>query len=200
MKRKVDFGGGDSVAGARDRRLHIGFPADRRSAAAAFARRSRRNGCTPSLLSRRRASSWRITTYDSCSYPMFLRMRADVKEQAESMAISHVQRPRRSDLWIGPGDGERPTYSMSRAGCSRLSDCGRRAGRLLTENDDSRPARIPTRCCRTTIGRAASGGSECCGPYLPHGRRRLFKSSAWPRPASPARRPAGSQTFSFPWR
>ena len=36
-----------------------------------------------------------IMKYDSCSFPMFLRMRADVKDQAESMAIS---------LYGGPAD------------------------------------------------------------------------------------------------
>ena len=44
-----DFGRGDAVAGAGDRRLHGGFPADRRAAAAAVAGVRTRTGCTPSL-------------------------------------------------------------------------------------------------------------------------------------------------------
>src|SRR6185295_5933758 len=34
----------------------------------------------------------RISTYDSCSYPMFLHMRDAVKEQAESIAVSYADR------------------------------------------------------------------------------------------------------------
>jgi hypothetical protein len=33
------------------------------------------------------AADGTLTTYDSYSYPMFRRMRADVKDQAESIAI-----------------------------------------------------------------------------------------------------------------
>src|SRR5258707_1145455 len=34
------------------------------------------------------AADGTLTTYDSCSYPMFRRMRADVSDQAEAIAIS----------------------------------------------------------------------------------------------------------------
>ncbi len=36
-KKKIDFGRGDSFAGPGDRGMHLGIPADRRPAAAAFA-------------------------------------------------------------------------------------------------------------------------------------------------------------------
>src|SRR3954447_17941287 len=34
----------------------------------------------------------RVSTYDSCSYPMFRQMRAAVKDQAESVAVSYAER------------------------------------------------------------------------------------------------------------
>ena len=70
LEEEGDVGGGDSVAGAGDRRLHVGLPADRRAAAAAVAGGSTRSGCTPSL-SKASARTARCVTYDSCSYPMF---------------------------------------------------------------------------------------------------------------------------------
>ncbi len=76
----------------------------------------------------------RLNTYDSCSYPMFQRMRAAVKEQAESIAVSYAERAEvtyRSEQelegayrqfvsgWMFPTFGLRPA-----------------AGRLFTEDDD----------------------------------------------------------------
>ena len=59
--------------------------------------------------------------YDSCSFPMFLRMRADVKDQAESMAISLYAGP--ADLTYGSDQdmGREPTSTTSLVGCSRHS-------------------------------------------------------------------------------
>ena len=48
MKNKVTSAAADPVAGPGDRRLHLGLPADRRPAAAAFAGGAARSGCTRS--------------------------------------------------------------------------------------------------------------------------------------------------------
>ena len=47
-----------------------------------------------------------MSTYDSCSYPMFQRMRAAIKEAGRVDRSFHVQRLRRSDLRRGRGHGE----------------------------------------------------------------------------------------------
>src|SRR3954463_14825996 len=40
----------------------------------------------------------RVMTYDSCSYPLFLQMRATVKDQAEAVAVSYAEH---TDLTYG---------------------------------------------------------------------------------------------------
>src|SRR5581483_2842621 len=80
--------------------------------------------------------------YDSCSYPMFLRMRAAVKDQAEAIAIS---------MYNGPADlTYRSDQDMERVNLQYVSGWmfdtfGLRpaAGRLLTANDDSAPGAHP---------------------------------------------------------
>jgi predicted permease len=80
--------------------------------------------------------------YDSCSYPMFLRMRAAVKDQAEAVAIS---------MYNGPADlTYRSDQDMERVNLQYVSGWmfdtfGLRpaAGRLLTSDDDSAPGAHP---------------------------------------------------------
>jgi putative ABC transport system permease protein len=76
----------------------------------------------------------KLMTYDSCSYPMFLRMRAAVREQAESVAISYAERV---DLTFGSDQEMEKTYRQFVSGWMFRSFGLRPAlGRLLTENDD----------------------------------------------------------------
>ncbi len=87
------------------------------------------------------ARDGKMVEYDSCSYPMFTRMRDAVKEQAELFAVSYADR---SDLTYG-SDQE-----MERAHLQYVS--GRMfpvfglhpaLGRLLTERDDLKPGAHP---------------------------------------------------------
>ncbi len=83
----------------------------------------------------------KVADYDSCSYPMFRRMRAAVQDQAEAIAVSYADRV---DLTFGSDlDMERaylqfvsgwmfPTFGLRAA-----------AGRLFTGNDDVTPGANP---------------------------------------------------------
>jgi hypothetical protein len=81
------------------------------------------------------------TEYDSCSYPMFRRMRADVKEQAESIAVSYIGP---ADLTYG-SDEEMEKASLQYVSGWMFGAFGLRpaAGRLLSENDDLTPGGHP---------------------------------------------------------
>jgi predicted permease len=80
-------------------------------------------------------------TYDSCSYPMFRQMRAAVKEQAESVAVSYADR---IDLTYGRDQEMEKAYGQFVSGWM-FSTFGLRpaAGRLLTGNDDVAPGGHP---------------------------------------------------------
>ena len=83
-----------------------------------------------------------IMKYDSCSFPMFHRMRDDVKDQAESMAISLYGGP--ADLTYG-SDQEMERANLHYVSGWMFEAFGLRpaAGRLLNANDDSRPGAAP---------------------------------------------------------
>src|SRR5215472_3766288 len=80
--------------------------------------------------------------YDSCSYPMFLRMCADVKDQAESIAISLYAGP--VDLTYG-SDQDMERVNVHYVSGWMFDTFGLRpaAGRLLTGNDDLAPGSAP---------------------------------------------------------
>jgi len=80
--------------------------------------------------------------YDSCSYPMFLRMRADVKDQAESIAISLFGGP--VDLTYG-SDQDMERVNVHYVSGWMFDTFGLRpaVGRLLTGNDDLTPGSAP---------------------------------------------------------
>ena len=86
------------------------------------------------------------------------------------MAVSYADR---IDLTYGADAEMEQAYRQFVSGWMFASFGLRPAvGRLLTESDDLiRRARIPSRCCRTTIGRAVSGGTEGRRAHLPDGRR-----------------------------
>jgi hypothetical protein len=88
------------------------------------------------------AADGSFTTYDSCSYPMFLRMRLDVKDQAESIAISMYNGP--VDLTYG-SDQEMERVDLQYVSGWMFGTFGLRpaAGRLLVENDDLAPGAHP---------------------------------------------------------
>jgi predicted permease len=83
----------------------------------------------------------RISTYDSCSYPMFLRMRAAVREQGEAIAVSYAGH---DDLTFGSDQEIEKAYIQFVSGWM-FPTFGLRpaAGRLLTENDDITPGAHP---------------------------------------------------------
>jgi predicted permease len=83
----------------------------------------------------------RLSTYDSCSYPMFRQMRAAVKDQAESVAASYVERV---DLTYGSDQDMEKAYRQFVSGWM-FGTFGLRPvlGRLLTENDDITPGAHP---------------------------------------------------------
>jgi predicted permease len=83
----------------------------------------------------------RVSTYDSCSYPMFRQMRAAVKAQAESVAVSYAEA---IDLTYGRDDEMEKAYRQFVSGWMFDSFGLRPAlGRLLTENDDVTPGAHP---------------------------------------------------------
>jgi predicted permease len=83
-----------------------------------------------------------ISTYDSCSYPMFQRMRQAVRNEAEAVAIS---------MYTGPVDvAYRSDLAMEKVDLQYVSGWmfttfGLRpaAGRLLSESDDQTPGASP---------------------------------------------------------
>jgi predicted permease len=79
--------------------------------------------------------------YDSCSYPMFERMRAAVKDQAESIAVSYAER---IDLTYGSGQEIEKAYRQFVSGWM-FSSFGLKpaAGRLFTADDDVTPGAHP---------------------------------------------------------
>jgi predicted permease len=83
-----------------------------------------------------------IGYYDSCSYPMFRRMRADLKDQAESVAVSLYNGP--ADLTYG-SDQEMEKANVQYVSGWIFPAFGLRpaAGRLLTEDDDLTPGMHP---------------------------------------------------------
>lgn len=80
--------------------------------------------------------------YDSCSYPMFLRMRADVKDEAESVAISMYNGP--VDVTYGSDqDIERVNLQYVSGWMFEMFGLRPAAGRLLTQDDDLAPGSHP---------------------------------------------------------
>ena len=79
--------------------------------------------------------------YDSCSYPMFRRMRDAVSQQAESVAVSYADRV---DLTYASAQEMEKAYLQTVSGWM-FSTFGLRpaAGRLLSENDDRTPGAHP---------------------------------------------------------
>jgi predicted permease len=83
----------------------------------------------------------RVSTYDSCSYPMYRQMRAAVKDQAESVAVSYAER---IDLTYGRDEEMEKAYRQFVSGWMFDSFGLRPAlGRLLTEYDDATPGAHP---------------------------------------------------------
>jgi predicted permease len=80
-------------------------------------------------------------TYDSCSYPMFQRMRSEAKEQAELIAVSYEDRV---DLTYGSDQEMEKEYLQYVSGWM-FSSFGLRPawGRLLSESDDLKPGANP---------------------------------------------------------
>jgi hypothetical protein len=79
--------------------------------------------------------------YDSCSYPMFARMRAAVKEQAELIAVSYADR---TDLTFGSDEEMEQAYRQYVSG-RMFASFGLRPelGRLLDASDDAAPGARP---------------------------------------------------------
>jgi predicted permease len=88
------------------------------------------------------ATDGSVATYDSCSYPMFRRMRLDVKDQAESIAVSMYTGP--VDLTYG-SDQEMERVDLKYVSGWMFGTFGLRpaTGRLLGENDDLTPGAHP---------------------------------------------------------
>ncbi len=87
------------------------------------------------------AMTGNLMTYDSCSYPMFLRMRAAVRDQADLIAISYADHV---DLTYGSDDETEKAYLQYVSGWM-FSSFGLRPtlGRLLTASDDLKPGAHP---------------------------------------------------------
>uniref|UniRef100_Q01QP7 Permease n=1 Tax=Solibacter usitatus (strain Ellin6076) TaxID=234267 RepID=Q01QP7_SOLUE len=83
----------------------------------------------------------KLNTYDSCSYPMFQRMRAAVKESAESIAVSYAER---AEVTYGSEQELEGAYRQYVSGWM-FPTFGLRpaAGRLLTEDDDATIGKHP---------------------------------------------------------
>jgi hypothetical protein len=97
--------------------------------------------------------TFRIT--DSNEYPQFRLMRAAVKQEAEMIAVSWVER---ADLTYASDEEMEKAYRQYISGWM-FSTFGLKPtlGRLLTDADTRRPKLIPMRCSLTITGRAASG-------------------------------------------
>ncbi len=83
----------------------------------------------------------KFRTTDSCEYPLFRRMRAAVRDQAELIAISYADR---TDLTYGSDQETEKAYRQYVSGWM-FSSFGLQPalGRLLTENDDLTPGAYP---------------------------------------------------------
>lgn len=83
----------------------------------------------------------KTNTYDSSSYPMFQRMRAAVKDDAELVAVSYADR---MDLTYG-SDQEMEKENIQYVSGWMFDSFGLRPalGRLFTENDDEAPGAHP---------------------------------------------------------
>jgi len=79
--------------------------------------------------------------YDSCSYPMFTRMREAVRSQADLIAVSYADR---ADITFG-SDAEMERAHRQYVSGSLFPSFGLRPaqGRLLTESDDVKPGGHP---------------------------------------------------------
>jgi predicted permease len=88
------------------------------------------------------AADGSLTKYDSCSYPMFRRMRLDVKDDAEAIAISMYSGP--VDLTYG-SDQEMERADLQYVSGGMFGSFGLRpaVGRLLGERDDVTPGAHP---------------------------------------------------------
>src|SRR5579871_1369727 len=83
----------------------------------------------------------KVSTYDSCSYPMFRQMRAAVQDQAEAVAVSYAER---IDLNYGSEQDIEKAYRQYVSGWMFDSFGLRPAlGRLLTASDDTTPGAHP---------------------------------------------------------
>ena len=83
----------------------------------------------------------KLDTWDSCSYPMFRRWRAVVKDRAELIAISYAER---TDLTFGSDQEMEKVYRQFVSG-RMFGSFGLQpaVGRLLTQNDDVTPGAHP---------------------------------------------------------
>lgn len=90
----------------------------------------------------RNATDGTLLTYDSCSYPMFHRMRAAVKEQAELIAVSMYNGL--VDLTYG-SDEDMEKADLQYVSGWMFGSFGLHPvlGRLLTDNDDLQPGTHP---------------------------------------------------------
>ncbi len=97
----------------------------------------------------------KLATYDSCSYPMFVQMRAAVAPMAESIAVSYAER---ADLTYGSDQDMEPTWRQYVSGWMFHTFGLRPAvGRLFTDGDDGAPGASPASGpFPTTTGRGAS--------------------------------------------
>jgi predicted permease len=82
-----------------------------------------------------------LASYDSTSYPMFRRMRDNLKEQATLMAVSYADR---IDLTYGSDhDAEKAHWQFVSGSMFPTFGIGPALGRLFTENDDVTPGAHP---------------------------------------------------------
>ncbi len=83
----------------------------------------------------------KLMTYDSCSYPMFRRMRAAIAQQAESVAVSYMGR---ADLTYGSDQEMEQAWQQYVSGWMfRTFGLRPAVGRLLTDDDDGAPGAHP---------------------------------------------------------
>ncbi len=83
----------------------------------------------------------KLEVYDSCSYPMFRQMRADLKDQAELIAIAYADR---TDLTYASDQEMEKAYRQEVSGWMFTAFGLRPAlGRLLSEDDDRIPGAHP---------------------------------------------------------
>ncbi len=83
----------------------------------------------------------KLGNYDSCSYPMFLQLRAAVQQQAELVAVSYAERIELT--YGGEQEMERAYRQFVSGRMFPAFGLSRALGRLLTENDDVTPGAHP---------------------------------------------------------